>query len=425
MATIAILCVGSRGDVQPYVALANELSSRGHSVTVATHATFRELVTERGLDFVALPGDPREQVRREETQDLMASGRGLVRFVSRFASLAEPWLEKLFDVLSPICARSDLVVYSPLAFPGWHIAQAKGTPSVLAPLQPFTATGEFPAVSLGGLDLGSRGNHLSHRIVQQVAWLSVRRTVDRIRLEKLGMPPLGWRGPFPVLERTAEAHIYGFSRHVVPKPSDWGRQHHITGYWFLNRDEPALPEELSRFIDTDVPPVYVGFGSLAAADADRLTAIVLEAARRSDTRLVISAGWGGMTESLSDHSVAFIGETPHEVLFPRLRAVVHHGGAGTTGTAFRAGVPQVVIPSWADQFFWGERVRALGVGPDPIPRSRIEVDSLTTTLRAVASERYRVVATRLGRRVASEDGVADAARLLEQRLERAPRSFLR
>lgn len=420
MATIAILCVGSRGDVQPYVALANELSSRGHSVTVATHSTFCDLVTERGLDFAALPGDPREQVRREETQDLMASGRGLVRFVRRFASLAEPWLEELFDVLSSVCAEADLVVYSPLAFPGWHIARAKGIPSVLAPLQPFTVTREFPAVSLGGLDFGALGNRMSHRIVQQVAWLTVRRTVDRIRLEKLGMPPLGWRGPFPVLERTAEAHIYGFSRHVVPKPTDWGRQHHITGYWFSSRGEPALPEELSSFIDADEPPVYVGFGSLAATDADRLTEIVLEAGRRTGTRLVVSTGWGGMTESLSDDSVVFIGETPHEALFPRMLAVVHHGGAGTTGTAFRAGVPQVVVPSWADQFFWGERVRALGAGPDPIPRSRIGVDSLTTALRAVASERYRVVATQLGRRVASEDGVADAARLLERRLERAP-----
>ena len=136
-------------------------------------------------------------------------------------------------------------------------------------------------------------------MVQQVAWLSVRNTVDRIRLTKLGMPPLGWRGPFPVLERTAEAHIYGFSRHVVPKPSDWPGHHHVTGYWFLDRDPPPLPEELSRFIGADVPPIYVGFGSLAAADADRLTSIVLEAARRSETRLVVSAGWGGMTESPS------------------------------------------------------------------------------------------------------------------------------
>lgn len=419
MATIAILCVGSRGDVQPYVALADELSSRGHSVTVATHSTFHDLVTARGLDFAALPGDPREQVRREETQDLMASGRGLVRFVRRFAALAEPWLEELFDVLSPICARADLVVYSPLAFPGWHIAQAKGVPSVLAPLQPFTVTREFPTVSLGGLDFGGLGNRMTHRIVQQVAWLTVRRTVDRIRLEELGMPPLGWSGPFPVLERTAEAHIYGFSRHVVPRPADWGRQHHITGYWFLNGGEPILPEELAQFIDADEPPVYVGFGSLAAADADRLTGVVFEAARRAGTRLVISAGWGGMTESPSDDRVIFIGETPHEILFPSMRAVVHHGGAGTAATAFRAGVPQVVIPSWADQFFWGERVRALGVGPDPISRSRLEVDSLTATLRAVASERYRVGATQLGMRVASENGVADAARLLEQRLERA------
>lgn len=418
MARIAILCVGSRGDVQPYVALGERLSSSGHQVTVATHETFRDVVTERKLDFALLPGDPREQVRREEAQDLMASGRGMVRFVRRFASLAEPWLEELFDASSPVCAVADLVVYSPLAFPGWHIAQAMGTPSVLAPLQPFTITREFPAVSLGGLDLGALGNRISHRVIQQVAWLTVRRTVDRIRLERLGMPPLGWRGPFPVLERTAEPHLYGFSRHVVPKPSDWAPQHHITGYWLLDRGEPALPEDVARFVSADEPPVYVGFGSLAAADADRLTGVVVEAARRSGTRVLVSTGWGGMTESPSDDRVMFIGEIAHEVLFPRLRAVVHHGGAGTTGTAFRSGVPQIVVPSWADQFFWADRVRALGTGPDPVPRNRLDADRLSQALGAAVDERYREAASRLGERIAAEDGTADAVRVLEEVLDR-------
>src|SRR5690606_26068099 len=217
---IAILSGGTRGDVQPYVALGEFLAGRGHEVVLATHEPFRAMAEARGLEFVGLPGDPRQQIQTQEGRELVSSQRASLRFVRQLSELVEPWLEQLLEDVTPLCEKSDVVVYSPLAFLAWHVSQATGTPTVLAALQPYAPTREFPTVVLGGRNFGRSLNLASHYLADGLAWLSVGRTVNRLRTERLGLPPLGWRGSGPELRRQREPHLFGYSRHLVPKPAD-------------------------------------------------------------------------------------------------------------------------------------------------------------------------------------------------------------
>lgn len=396
------------------MALAEFLAGRGHDVVLASHEPFRTMAEARRLEFVGLPGDPRRQIQTEEGRHLVTSQRTSLRFVRQLSELVEPWLEDLLEAISPLCEEADVVVYSPLAFLAWHVSQATGTSTVLAALQPYAPTRAFPTVVLGGRNLGTTANLASHYLAEWMAWQSVRRTVNRLRVESLGLEPVGWRGSGPELRTSREPHLFGYSRHFVPEPADWGPQHHVTGYWFLDEVADGLAPDLSSFLAAGEAPVYVGFGSMATSDASRTAEMVAEASRRANVRVVMATGWGGLASGESDDRVFFVDEAPHDVLFPRVRAVVHHGGAGTTGAVLRAGVPQVVVPFLADQAFWGCRVAVAGVGPAPIPRRNLTVASLDRALREVAGDAaYQIAAASLGALVRSEDGLAGAARVIE------------
>lgn len=410
---IAVLCGGTRGDVQPYVALAGFLADQGHEIVLATHEPFRAITESRGLEFVGLPGDPRQQIQTREGQELVASQRMSLRFVRQLSELVEPWLETLLEEIRPLCEAADVVVYSPLAFLAWHVSQATGTETVLAALQPYAPTREFPTVVLGGRSFGRPLNLATHYVAEGLAWLSVRQTVDRLRVEELGLPPLGWRGSGPRLRAEREPHLFAYSRHVVARPADWGPEHHVTGYWFLASGDGLAPQ-LEEFLAAGEAPVYVGFGSMSTTDAGRTTEIVVEATRRVGVRMVMSTGWGGLEIDATDDRVFVVSESPHDLLFPRMRAVVHHGGAGTTGAVLRAGVPHVVVPFLGDQAFWGARVASLGVGSEPIPRRKLSVSSLEHALRQVTSDSsHRDRAATLGALVRNEDGLGAAAAVID------------
>jgi UDP:flavonoid glycosyltransferase YjiC (YdhE family) len=259
-------------------------------------------------------------------------------------------------------------------------------------------------------------NRLTHVAANQAFWQLCRRPVNGWR-GRLGLPDHPFLGPYRRMREERRPLLYGFSPAVVPRPADWDPWVHVTGYWFL--PEPAgwqPPDELEEFLGDGPPPVCIGFGSMRPRDPEALSDAVVGALRRTGRRAVVQAGWAGLGAA-DEPGILVAGEIPHSWLFPRAAAVVHHGGAGTTAAALRAGRPSVVAPFFADQFFWGRRVARLGVGPPPIPQRHLTAEKLATALRgALEDAGMRDRAAALGRRVDREEGVERAAGVLDAHL---------
>jgi len=403
---ITILTVGTRGDVQPYVALGAGLRAAGHQVTVATSAHFAGFIAERGLRPATLSLDAMEMMETAEGRAALG-GKGILSLIKRM----RPVMRQILDEGWAASQGADLIIYNPKALSGYHVAEKLGTPALIAHPAPVLApTAAFPMPALPATNLGPL-NKLSYKLVLSASQGPFGGLINEWRREVLGLPPVKserlLRGqPIPIL--------YGFSPLVVPPPPDWDETVRVTGYWFLDRpDSWQPPADLARFLAAGPPPVYIGFGSMAGRDATQTSAAVLEAVRRAGVRAVLATGVGGL-EATSEGDIFALKEAPHDWLFPQMAAVVHHGGAGTTGAALRAGRPQLICPFFADQPFWGHRVAALGVGPRPIPQKRLSADRLAAALATLTADAAMAGrAAELGAQIWAEDGVGRAVELVE------------
>jgi UDP:flavonoid glycosyltransferase YjiC (YdhE family) len=411
---LTIVALGSRGAVQPYVALGLGLRAAGHAVRIAAYPEFEPMVRGSGLAFAPITRNPDELTACAQS-DAWISANPL-RAVRWLSDLVGPVLRRGLADCDAACRDADVVCYSTV---GWllaqHVAEHRGIRAVAALLQPATPTGAFAAaVWPQRLEFPASWNRLTYRALARLFWRALRGAVDRARAEVLDLPPATRRIPFAE-GNGRDPVLYGFSPSVVPPPPDWPDRVHVTGYWFL--DTPAdwaPPTSLERFLESGPRPVYLGFGSMRSRSSHRLPAIVTAALERSGQRAVLLMGDGIAATALPD-SVLAVESVPHDWLFQRVAAVAHHGGGGTTAAGLRAGVPTVTVPFFGDQPFWGWRVHRLGAGPPPIPRKRLDARRLSRALGlALGDGRIRERARALGERIRGEDGVSRAVEVFER-----------
>jgi UDP:flavonoid glycosyltransferase YjiC (YdhE family) len=406
---IAILAVGSRGDVQPVIALGRGLGDAGHSVTIATHREFEGVVGASGLAYEVLGGNPRTLLQSEDGLAWLEAGANPVRGTRRLLALARPLLRSLMRDTVAACRGAEAIVFGPLSATGYHVGEAMGVPTVLALLVPAWRTGAFPEPGAPPWNLGPVYNRITHRIGEQTIWQPFRQAINDWRERELGIPRLPALGPASTRRWQTMPVLAGFSPSLVTRPQDWRRNVAVTGYWFPPQDEGwSPPSGLADFLDRGPPPAYVGFGSMPDRRPAELAADAVQALRRAGARGIIGAGWAKLAMAEGD-DVCAVDDVPHGWLFPRTAAVVHHGGSGTTHSGLRAGRPTVVVPFFTDQPFWGRRVHAAGVGPPPIARKRLNVDRLAGAIRqAVADAGLRERARRMGTAITREEGVTRA-----------------
>ncbi len=413
---IAIIASGSRGDVQPHVALGLGLQRAGHRVRVVTSQDFEALVTSHGLTFVDLGGSM-EAVARD-MRPLLESGN-VLRIMAAMGKAADRFAQEAARRGLEGCRDADLIVAGLGGlFIGLALAEKLAVPFLPAYLYPFAPTQAFPGVltPLPAAPRLSWANKASHHLTQQLLWQTTRTADTKARTEVLALPPAPFWGPFGHLESGDRLALYGYSPQVIPRPGDWGPGQQVTGYWFL--DPPSSwqpPSDLLAFLEAGPAPVFIGFGSMGSMDPEATADLVLGALARAGQRGVLSSGWGGLRKDKLPDSVCMVGSLPHAWLFPRMAAVVHHGGAGTTGAGLASGRPSIVTPVMGDQPFWGKRVHDLGVGPTPIPRRHLSVDSLADAIEsAVGNDTMREKAADLGERLRAEDGTTRAVALIER-----------
>lgn len=414
---ITILAFGSRGDVQPYVALGLGLQRAGHKVRLVALSRFKAFVESRGLDFFSAGVDTHNLLETDEearaTITTIIEG-GTVRQQWQAYRKFQPTMERIQEDFWQASQGTQAIIFSTIGMNAYHVAEKLEVPCVWALTTPTLGrTRAQPNPLLPSLPLGSGYNLLTHVFVEQLLQQLFGRCFNSWRQARLNLPSISLRRwPYTQLHGRPVPMLYCYSPAVAPRPSDWSEHAHVTGYWFL--DHPPdwqPPADLVDFLGSGPPPIYIGFGSLVSRGSRKASRIVLAALKQSGQRGVIATGWGGLSQSDLPDEVFAVESVPHDWLFPRMAAVVHHGGAGTTGAGLRAGVPSIIIPFSKDQPFWARRVKALGAGPDPIPRKRLTADRLSHAMRvAVMDESIRRRAAALGQTIRAEDGVGNAIR---------------
>ncbi|WP_151769656.1 glycosyltransferase [Streptomyces abyssomicinicus] len=391
---ILIAAAGSRGDVAPYTGLGAALRRAGYDVTLAATEAFAPLAHDAGLAFRGLPADTRGHGG-------VTGGRELMRAAAAFVSeLGQGFADAVDD-------DTDLLLLSTTTAPlGWHLTEATGTPSLGVHLQPTAPTGDFPPVVTGTRSLGRPANRAAGRLALRMADRLYGQAVARLR-DRLELPPASPSATRRRQERANWPVLHGFSTALVPRPRDWRPGLEVVGNWWPHHDEAGrLPAGLEDFLSAGPRPAFVGFGSMASGDGERLSEIAVRALRRAGLRGVLQTGSAGLAAAGDD--VLTVGDVPHALLFPRLAAVVHHGGAGTSAAALRAGVPAVTVPVTADQPFWAVRLAALGAATDPIPFRSLTAERLADALgRAVSEPALGRAAARAAGHLRTEDGAGE------------------
>ncbi|MCX6025177.1 MAG: glycosyltransferase [Chloroflexi bacterium] len=408
---IVLISYGSRGDVEPFIALGAGLTRAGYAVRLAAPQVFAELAQAHGVELHALPGDP-EQLALSLTD---RAGTSFPRQVARMIEHVFPLAEVVLTALEAATADASAVVHSFLMVDAGHtLARRRGIPDISAQFFPvFAATSAFPGVGHPDLALGPLYHRATHGMNNVVFRFGARLLYSRLRAAHPHLPPLeAWPFSGPVAARSPL--LFAFSPLVLPRPSDWPANVHLTGYWPLPAPAGwAPPSPLARFLEAFPAPVYIGFGSMRSRRMPAFVQAAVEALTSAGLRGVIDASPASLAGIPLPDSIRAVQGVPHAWLFPHMRLILHHGGAGTTGAALRAGVPSAVLPFWADQFLWAKRTQALGVGPAPLPASRITARRLRAMLDDAESDpAIRTRASELGNRLRREDGVAAAIEII-------------
>ncbi|KAK6349991.1 Sterol 3-beta-glucosyltransferase [Orbilia brochopaga] len=417
------LTIGSRGDVQPYIALCKGLMKDGHKTRIATHVEFKGWIESHGIEFREVAGDPAELMRI-----CVENGMFTISFLKEATSKFRSWIDELLSTAWAACQDSDVLIESPSAMAGIHIAEALRIPYFRSFSMPWTRTRAYPhSFAVPDHKMGGAYNYFSYIMFDNVFWKAIAGQVNRWRKKELHLQSTN----LVKLQPNKVPFLYSFSPHVVIPPLDFSDWIRVTGYWFLDESQQDFepPQEMVDFMrkarEDGKPIVYIGFGSIVVADPQALTRTVVESVIKADVRCLLSKGWSdrlGQKDASAPEiplpdCILPIKATPHDWLFKHIDAAVHHGGSGTTGASLRAGLPTIVSPFFGDQFFFGARVEDLGVG---ICLKKLNVKALSEAIwLATNSSRMVTKARMLGEAIRSENGVDTAIQAIYRDLEYA------
>ncbi|GAN03492.1 glycosyltransferase family 1 protein [Mucor ambiguus] len=418
------ITIGTRGDVQPYIALCKGLMKEGHRCRIATHDEFKDWIEEHGIEFRTVGGDPGELMRICVENNFFS-----VNFVVEGLRLFKDWIDELLTLSWKAVQGTEIIIESPSAMIGVHMAEALRVPYFRSFPMPMTRTRSFPhPFATPNNPKGRLYNDMTYVLFDHAVWRAIAARTNSFRKTTLGIPATSYEK----LEVWKIPYLYSFSPSIVPSPLDWLDWIHCTGYWFLDNPQTGwTPDpELKAFIEAQDtrPIVYIGFGSIIVSDPVGITRVIIESVLLSNVRAIVSRGWssrhkqGAVSEEadmLSRHpgTIMSVQSVPHDWLFPKIRAVVHHGGAGTTAAGLRAGRPTIIKPFFADQFFWGERVEEMGIGRCI---KSLTVDNLSAALRVVSTDENMLkVASRVGQKICAETGVDTAIQCIYRDMELA------
>jgi len=408
---ITILCGGSRGDVQPYLALAIELKRMGKEVRIAVTRSYEEFVRSYGIDFFSIDVDFESlNVDKNMIREAQQADNPLKLFFS-FQKMKKYGVH-MVEHYYAACEGSEAIVYHPGMAIGYYAAEKTGIPSILATPFPLNKTKEQTSVILyGKVPSNLWVNLFSYSILQNMLWMASDASLKPFWKEKFGRLPTDYGCPFERHTDLRHPAIVSCSNFIFPRPTDWNKNIHQNGYWFLEeQDEYIPPMELVDFLNNGEKPIYIGFGSMVIGEnSEKKSKIILEGLAMTGKRAIIS-GFGNL-QNIPD-TIYKIDNIPHSWLFSKVSAVCHHGGAGTSAAGFEAGVPSMIFPFALDQFAWAQRAYDLGVGSKPMPIKKLTSEKFAESIRYAMKGKIISIAKELAKNIATENGAKDCAKII-------------
>lgn len=392
-----LLTAGTRGDVEPFAALARHAVSRGHEVRLALPD---DAVAPEGVDTVALGLDAHRV--------LSPAGRSPWALVHHLRAEVRPAMRRMLAaaVRETVAFDPDVVVHHPLILSAPMVADSLGVPRVLVEFAPVATPSErLPAA--GGptatRDLGAY-NRFTYAVPRTAARL-FDADVARAAAELPG-------GRRPARRSPSRATLMAVSPALLPRPDDWPERVHQTGAWYEEATAASPDPVVGDFLGAG-PFIVASFGSMATGDASARGAAIVTASRSHGLRVLLVTGWGGLALPAERRGpdVLVVRSAPFDAVLPGATLAVHHGGAGTSHAVARAGVPAVVVPVTADQPFWAAHLHRQGVAAAPIPLRRFSSGTLVPAMSDALSRAQR--AAEVGRLMRREDGVQRALDVLE------------
>ncbi|KAK7987460.1 hypothetical protein PG989_007775 [Apiospora arundinis] len=439
---IVIMVIGSRGDAQPFLKIGKVLKENyGHRVRIATHPAFREFVEkDSGLEFFSVGGDPSElmafmvknpgMIPKLESVKAGDIGRRRNAMAEMFDGFWRACINatdnekdeanlKMMGNRTPFVA--DAIIANPPSFAHIHCAEALGIPLHLMFTFPYTPTQAFPhplaSIKKTNVDPGYT-NFMSYPLVEMMVWQGLGDLVNDFRVNTLKLDPVSTLWAPGSTYRLHVPYTYLWSPGLVPKPEDWGPEIDIAGFTFLDLAstfEP--PQDLVEFLDSGDKPIYIGFGSIVVDDADKFTEMIFEGVKKAGVRALVSKGWGGLGGENTPDNIYMLENTPHDWLFPKVKACVIHGGAGTTAIALKCGLPTFVVPFFGDQHFWGTMIGTAGAGPEAVPYKQLDVDKLAEGIKFCLTDEAREAAMKIAESIEAEgDGAKNAVKSFHSHL---------
>lgn len=400
---LLILTYGTEGDTRPLVALGQALRGAGHSVHLLGDVRTLGSAEEVDLSHSPLSGDIRQLFSKWSSQGPKGTTKAMVQLTN---ANTRAWTVEALAAAE----GCDAILTSGLAgFVGLSVAERLGIPAIGAGMIPLTPSREFASPFLPVGVVPRVLNHASLRLTNQLFWLAFRSTLNNARETVLGLPP---RRTLP----TGHPMIYGISPTILPRPADWPANARLCGQWQIPARAYAPPSDLADFLHAGPPPIYIGFGSMTGTDGELMAeALVTALAGR---RALFYPGWSGMENIGLPDNIFRIGTTPHDWLFQRTAAVIHHGGSGTTHSATRCGKPSVIIPFAGDQSFWGNRLHRLGIAPPALDGAKVDAAALAKAINFAERPETQKRAAELGERMEGEDGLATAVEEIEKLIDK-------
>ncbi|KAF8852404.1 UDP-Glycosyltransferase/glycogen phosphorylase [Acephala macrosclerotiorum] len=430
---IVVMVIGSRGDIQPFLKLGKNLKEYGHRVRIATHPAFRDFVqNDSGLEFFSVGGDP------SELMAFMVKNPGMIPTMDTLkkgeVGRRRDQMAEMFECFWRACINAtddekdaanlkvmgekvpfiaDAIIANPPSFAHIHCAERLGIPLHLMFTFPYTPTQAFPHplanVKKSNVDPGY-ANFVSYPLVETMTWQGLGDLINNFRVKTLGLEPVSTLWAPGQLYCLKVPYTYLWSPGLIPKPKDWGPEIDIVGFVFLDLASSFEPlEDLVKFLDAGEPPVYIGFGSIIVDDPDKFTKMIFEAVEKASVRALVSKGWGGLGGDNTPDNIFMLENTPHDWLFPKVSAVVHHGGAGTTAIELKCGKPTMIVPFFGDQQFWGAMIGESGAGAKPIPYKSLTADKLADGIKQCLTDESRKGAEKIAKYIEAEgDGAKNA-----------------